>query len=208
MFGSRGSLCTDVDSVFGSRGSLLTLGALPCRQPRTLLLANPPYVPEVLDALAPKLTALISRAEPGAIALCVVPALGGRTEQEAPHCAALRDSPVTRGIIELPAGDHSFCSGIAHRQTFDAQPRRVSRHATSVYVMASSTEHWTAGMRMEARGQPPDADGNDGQAFAHLLDAVRAAFSAAGTNKIAGHYSRRSASARRKARRGSSATAS
>jgi len=168
-----GSAFPDVDAPFGSLGRFTELprlprgsdeprlprgsdgwtdgrtdGRTPPRLPRgsahTLVLANPPFFQPTLDALEPKLRDLL-RAAPDAIALCVVPATGAREPSEAPHVQALRASPLTRGSINLPAGEHAYASGVAHRLTWrepsatrrSTRHRWPSRYATEVFVMAA-----------------------------------------------------------------------
>ena len=109
---------------------------VPMRPPRTLLVANPPFLRSHMDALEPKLRELL-RSTRDAVALCVVPAQSARSTAEAPHCQALLASPLTRGFVELAAHEHVFCSGISHRQTLKASYAMPSSHATSVVVMAS-----------------------------------------------------------------------
>lgn len=155
-----GSAFPDVDAPFGSLGRFTELprlprgsdeprlprgsdgwtdgrtdGRTPPRLPRgsahTLVLANPPFFQPTLDALEPKLRDLLLDA-PDAIALCVVPATGAREPSEAPHVQALRASPLTRGSINLPAGEHAYASGVAHRLAPCEPMRDAAQHTASL----------------------------------------------------------------------------
>ena len=140
-----------------------TSPSFPRGSAHTLVLANPPFFQPILDALEPKLWDLL-HAAPDAIALCVVPATGAREPSEAPHVQALRASPLTRGSVNLPAGEHAYASGVAHRLTWrepsatrrSTRHRWPSRYATEVFVMAAQP--------LEHRG------------VRELLESVRVAF--------------------------------
>ena len=144
--------------MFGSVGPFESLYSMPRRAPRTLLLANPPFLATSMNGLTPKLMKLLTKAgAEKAVALCVVPSVGSRENSDVPYIDALRNCPLTRGERQLEAGEHAFCSGIAHRQTFNAHVGHTSRHATSLFVMTAD-------------------DSVDVESAGRLLDAVTVAF--------------------------------
>jgi len=132
-----GSAFADVDAPFGGAGSFLSIDSrrLAGRQP-ALLLANPPFFADHMLSTERVLSRMLRAAD--AIALVVVPALAGRPHADAPHCAPLAASPLTRAAVSLRAGEHSFVSGVAHRRTRGFHHRRLSRHDTDVFVMSSA----------------------------------------------------------------------
>ena len=137
-----GSAFPDVDGVFGSVGSFFSWASLPPRalkkpEAPTLIIANPPFLRPHLDGIAPMVASLVDATPNDIVALCVMPAQASRSDDEAPHCKVLRDSPLTRGVLELAAHEHGFCSGIAHRQTFSSR-LKPSAHATAVYVLSGA----------------------------------------------------------------------
>ena len=110
------------------------------------------------DALPPRITALV-----------VVPAAAERRPYEVPHLGALLASPYTRAHATIPAGEHAYCQGLAHRRTRQLRVRVLSKYDTALYVLSSHAE-------------PPTSK----RTYRALLDVVQTAFRATPKNHRAG----------------------
>ena len=164
------------------------------------MLLNPPFFARHMEKLVPMLERLFAAARqrgdgagenesepvactpprlPRVTALVVVPAAGERRLCELPHIAALLGSPYTRGHAVIPAEEHSYCHGLAHRRTRRPQLTMRSKYDTAVYVLSTHAEPPT-----------PKRD------YCSLLSAVQLAFRAPPSSHL-----RRTGLARRRAPR-------
>lgn len=122
------SASPDVDAVFGSRGSFFH-----CSPLSGAFVANPPFDPLVVAAMARRMEHLLNAADERGDALTFAVVVPNWQMPRGPHLPAwqlLHDSPHTRCALVLPKGSHSYC------EQMDGKPT-PSRHATSVMVLQS-----------------------------------------------------------------------
>lgn len=116
-----------LESHFGSLGSFFEF------QPRHgSFEANPPFVPEVMDAMVAHIERLLRDVTRGPLSfLVVVPAWGHGVRT----CRDLEGSKFRRAAGRLAASDHSFCDGAQHVKAHSSDRHRPSSWDTAVVLL-------------------------------------------------------------------------
>ena len=114
------SAFADVDAAFGSLGSFFAFSPK-----RGSFEANPPFVPELMLAMARRIDSLLSGTDEPLSFVVIVPAWRGLA-----FYRVLKGSEHTRVQTEVRAADHSFCDGAQHEK---GQHRWTSRFRPSSF---------------------------------------------------------------------------
>jgi phosphorylated CTD-interacting factor 1 len=131
----------DLDGPFGSRGSFFECGELATRG--GMYEANPPFVEEIIDAMAVRILALLDE-QPDDVPLGFVVVIPDWEDPVTRAILMLRASPFLRGDATLAAHGHVYVSGVQHVQPDASRMTFEATHATLVLVLQtpSATARW------------------------------------------------------------------
>ena len=144
------SVFPDVDWVFGSVGSFFDDASF---RPRTgSFEANPPFVAELMQAMARRIDELLGASDEPLSFTVIVP---GWTET--PAWETLSGSAHRRAVWCIAKDDHGFCSGAQHQ---DRDRYRTSPFDTAIFVLqnAAGAARWPATADVEAEVRLAMAD--------------------------------------------------
>ena len=154
-FGRYCGAFPDVDAPFGSSGDFFALPDAALK--RGCFQANPPFVGEVMTAMATRMEKALRTAEKDAQPLTFIVFVPGWTDE--PSWGAMTRSTFLRSHFVVAAGDHGYCDGAAHQRK-DAF--RTSVYDTGVFVLQSAKaaasavgRHVAAGARTGKKGGMP-----------------------------------------------------
>ena len=124
------SASVDVDAPFGSRGSFFEF-----RPASGAFLANPPFDPTLVSAMASHMEVLLQAADKLDAVLLFVIVIP--TWPDAQCWKALHDSKHCTSSIRLPKSKHAYIDGGQH-QGRRAVPLRLSNHDSTVFLLQSA----------------------------------------------------------------------
>ena len=125
------SAAADVDAPFGSLGSFWSFS------PRTgAFVANPPFEPLLIDAMARRMQSLLDAAERSVALLTFVVIVP--TRKETPGWLALRGSSFQTAHVLLAHARHAFIDGGQHYGRRGRSVLRLSNHDTSVFFLQTA----------------------------------------------------------------------
>mmetsp|Transcript_28 Transcript_28/g.55 ORF Transcript_28/g.55 Transcript_28/m.55 type:complete len:487 (-) Transcript_28:1071-2531(-) len=130
----------DTDACFGSLGSFFHFNPT-----QGSFQANPPFVPEMMQAMVQHMEHLLTRPEAGPLSFCVV--VPGWTE--VPSWDLLMKSKFKTNIIMIAKEDHGYCDGAQHQR----QDRfRDSPYDTAIFFLqnAQGAKSWPLPSTAEA----------------------------------------------------------
>ena len=130
FFPSYCSAFPDTDASFGSCGSFWDWVPGPAGG---AFEANPPFVADVMLAMAARMDLLLQRADTAGAPLTFAVIVPGWLDD--PGVARLVSSPYTRLRLDVPKEDHGFCDGAQHMRR---DRYRASPYDTLVFVMQSA----------------------------------------------------------------------
>ena len=124
------SAAVDVDAPFGSLGSFFALRPL-----SGAFLANPPFDPPLVEAMAAHMAELLTIANEKQSVLAFVVVIPMWPDQ--PGWQALRESAHTHKHLRLPSSKHAYIDGGQHVGRRE-KPIRLSNHDSSIFFLMSA----------------------------------------------------------------------
>ena len=151
-YGRFCSAAADVDGAFGSVGSFFALTFV-----RGAYLANPPFLPAIVEAMAARMDAQLRAADAASEMLTFIVVVPHWPDKRA--WKALRALPSCRALVQLAQAEHGYFEGA---QQYRDALWRPANHDSSLFFLMSARAHAACPVTAarerrlrEAFGKPP-----------------------------------------------------